>query len=33
MVKYITKNLINRKKYIGKDSHNDSKYLGSGTLF
>jgi group I intron endonuclease len=32
MVTYITKNLINRKKYIGKDSHNDPKYLGSGAL-
>jgi group I intron endonuclease len=33
MVIYITKNLINNKKYIGKDSYNDPNYLGSGTLF
>lgn len=32
MVIYITKNLINGKKYIGKDSHNDPNYLGSGSL-
>ena len=32
MIIYITKNLINGKKYIGKDSHNDPNYLGSGTL-
>lgn len=33
MIIYITKNLINGKKYIGKDSHNDPNYLGSGALF
>jgi group I intron endonuclease len=32
MIVYITKNLINGKKYIGKDSHNDPNYLGSGAL-
>jgi group I intron endonuclease len=32
MIIYITKNIINGKKYIGKDSHNDPNYLGSGTL-
>jgi hypothetical protein len=32
MVIYITKNLINGKKYIGKDSHNNPEYLGSGAL-
>jgi group I intron endonuclease len=32
MIIYITKNLINGKKYIGKDSHNDPNYLGSGAL-
>jgi group I intron endonuclease len=32
MIIYITKNLVNGKKYIGKDSHNDPNYLGSGTL-
>lgn len=32
MVIYITKNLINNKKYIGKDSHNNPEYLGSGAL-
>jgi hypothetical protein len=32
MIIYITKNLINGKKYIGKDSHNNPNYLGSGTL-
>lgn len=32
MVVYITKNLINGKKYIGKDSHNNPEYLGSGAL-
>ena len=32
MIVYITKNLINDKKYIGKDSHNDPEYLGSGSL-
>jgi group I intron endonuclease len=32
MIIYITKNLINGKKYIGKDSHNDPNYLGSGPL-
>jgi len=32
MIIYITKNLINDKKYIGKDSHNDPNYLGSGAL-
>jgi group I intron endonuclease len=33
MIIYITKNLINGKKYIGKDSHNNPNYLGSGALF
>jgi group I intron endonuclease len=32
MIIYVTKNLINGKKYIGKDSNNDPNYLGSGTL-
>jgi group I intron endonuclease len=32
MVIYITRNLINGKKYIGKDSHNNPEYLGSGAL-
>lgn len=32
MVIYLTKNLINGKKYIGKDSNNNPKYLGSGVL-
>jgi len=32
MVVYLTKNLINGKKYIGKDSHNSPNYLGSGAL-
>lgn len=32
MIIYITKNLLNNKKYIGKDSHNDPNYLGSGSL-
>jgi group I intron endonuclease len=32
MIVYITKNLVNSKKYIGKDSHNDPNYLGSGAL-
>jgi group I intron endonuclease len=32
MIIYITKNLLNNKKYIGKDSHNNPNYLGSGTL-
>ena len=32
MIIYITRNLINGKKYIGKDSHNNPEYLGSGAL-
>jgi len=32
MIIYVTKNLINGKKYIGKDSNNNPNYLGSGTL-
>jgi group I intron endonuclease len=32
MIVYVTKNLVNGKKYIGKDSHNDPNYLGSGAL-
>jgi group I intron endonuclease len=32
MIIYITKNLLNNKKYIGKDSHNNPNYLGSGAL-
>jgi group I intron endonuclease len=32
MIVYLTKNLINGKKYIGKDSHNNPNYLGSGAL-
>jgi group I intron endonuclease len=33
MVIYLTKNLVNGRKYVGKDSHNNPNYLGSGTLF
>ncbi len=32
MIIYLTKNLINGKKYIGRDLKNNSKYLGSGLL-
>jgi len=32
MIIYITKNLVNNKKYIGKDSLNNPGYLGSGAL-
>lgn len=32
MIIYLTKNLINGKKYIGKDIKNNPNYLGSGTL-
>ena len=32
MIIYLTKNIINKKKYIGKESNNNPKYLGSGVL-